>query len=193
MSQIEPSPEQRAWAAGFFDGEGWASSARYSRRHGGMTASPVIGVGQAEPELLERFLSIVGVGTVRGPTARGMFAFKAHGQEKVERLAALLWPWLGSRKREQITRVLEDARQYRRCHPRRAFSDQQVLDILEQLDRGDTQASIARKLGCPKQRINGIARGRYYRTVQPSNSEESSASSIDSSPSGRGTSHDQGG
>ena len=173
MSQTEPSPEQRAWAAGFFDGEGWASSARYSRRHGGMTSSPMIGVGQAEPELLERFLSIVGVGRVSGPTPQGMFAFKAHGLEKVERIAALLWPWLGSRKRQQITRVLEDAKQYRRCHPRRAFSDQQVLDILEQLASGETQASIAHRLGCQRQRINGIARGRYYRTAQPSTPEAS--------------------
>ena len=95
--------EAAAWAAGFFDGEGWACSARYARKDGGMTASPVLGVGQKEPELLERFRQIVGVGRVQGPDCRGMYCYRTHGLANIERVAGLLWPVARSPKARAIT------------------------------------------------------------------------------------------
>lgn len=91
--------ESLAWAAGFFDGEGWASTARYHRVTGGMTATLTLGIGQADREVLDRFASIMGVGSVTGPTRSRttlMWAYKVHGYEKVQAVACRLWPWLGS-------------------------------------------------------------------------------------------------
>jgi len=47
--------EELAWAAGLFDGEGWASAARYSRKSGGMSATVTLGVAQNHREELGRF------------------------------------------------------------------------------------------------------------------------------------------
>lgn len=155
-----------AWAAGFFDGEGWASAARYNRKRGGMTAALVIGVGQAERELLDRFQRIVAVGTVNGPYARAnMYFWKAHGLEKVELVSRLLWPWLGSKKRSQIQAVIDDGRAHRRRQPKRLFSDEEVVAIRRRLASGEGQSAIARDLGCQKTRIHAIARGHSYRQV----------------------------
>lgn len=157
----------RAWAAGFFDGEGWVSAARYNRKTGGMTSTPVVGVGQAEPELLDRFQTIVGVGKVVGPHANGMCAFKAHGLDKVTAVAEALWPWLGTRKRDQFARVLDDAHEYRRLHPARRFSPEQVAEIRKRLRNGESQAEIGRSFGCDRGCINRIARGRAYAPEAP--------------------------
>lgn len=157
---------ERAWAAGFFDGEGWASAARYSRRTGGMTSTPTIGVGQNGPELLERFLAIVGVGSIKGPYGKsGMYAFTAHGLDKVEAVTTVIGPFLGSKKSAQIARVIADAREYRSTHPSRHFSDDAVRAIRLRLAQGEKQAAIALSLGVPKTTINAIARGRNYRGV----------------------------
>ena len=55
-----------AWAAGFFDAEGWAAAVK-SRRG----TRPVAQINQAEasgvPDVLTRFRAAVGVGRVRGP------------------------------------------------------------------------------------------------------------------------------
>jgi hypothetical protein len=156
------TPEECAWAAGFFDGEGWASKARYSRKRGGMTATVTIGVGQAERELLDRFRSIIGVGNVTGPS-RGMYAWRAHGVDNVQEVAMLLWPFLGGKKQAQISVVIDDALMYRARQPRRMFSAGQLQLIRERLARGESQSAIARSFGCQKTRINAIARGRTYR------------------------------
>lgn len=161
-----PTETERAWAAGFFDGEGWASAARYSRRTGGMTSTPTIGVGQNSPELLERFLAIVGVGSIKGPYGKAaMYAFTAHGLAKVETVWAVLGPYLGQKKADQIGRVIADAREYRSTHPSRHFTDEAVRMIRTRLASGEKQAAIALSLGVPKSTINAIARGRSYRTA----------------------------
>ena len=55
--------EELAWAAGLFDGEGSTSASdRWSTPHLRVPQS-----GQAEPEVLMRFLAIVGVGSIKGP------------------------------------------------------------------------------------------------------------------------------
>ena len=58
-----------AWAAGFFDGEGWADLARQEGRR---TGQPMARVNQADPdgvpEVLVRFQrALGGIGTIGGP------------------------------------------------------------------------------------------------------------------------------
>lgn len=160
---------EREWlacAAGLYNGEGWASSARYDRRTGGMTATLTLGIGQAHPEVLERFRDAVGIGVVNGPRrvrTTEMWQFRVHGFEKVQTVVAMLWPWLSTPKRRQASRVLQDGRDYAARQPRRHLLDHEVADVRVRLARGESQASIAHSFGKERQIINRIARGRAYR------------------------------
>ena len=58
--QIVTHNEDLAWAAGFFDGEGCTSGGTNVR-------CPVIIIGQVHREVLEKFLMVLGVGTIYGP------------------------------------------------------------------------------------------------------------------------------
>lgn len=81
-----------AWAAGFFDGEGWTTvSGRYVQ----------IGVTQVEQQPLERFLKAVGWGSIS--RSRRTAAWRVSG-EGAYRVIEALWPYLSDPKREQFLR-----------------------------------------------------------------------------------------
>jgi hypothetical protein len=103
---------ERAWAAGFFDGEGSVSVG------GGSFERPVYrqpsmeipqSSGQGVPDSLLRFHAIVDVGSITGPhpprnpwARLPSYRWELGGHRKVEIVCGLLWPWLGSTKRSQI-------------------------------------------------------------------------------------------
>jgi hypothetical protein len=110
--------EELAWAAGFFDGEG---TVVYSLRRtpvGTAQRSLGIQVAQIDREPLERLVAVLGVGYVRGPyktknpNAKPYFVFAANGEESIQAIAAMLWPWLGSAKRVQFTEALRAFRSF---------------------------------------------------------------------------------
>lgn len=99
--------EQLAWAAGVFDGEGY-SGAGLRVTHRWITVQ----VAQAHPELVERFARAVGAGSVRGPykpknpNGKPYWIWSVGAYETAQHVAAVLWPWLGSVKREQFKTTL---------------------------------------------------------------------------------------
>jgi hypothetical protein len=109
--------EDLAWAAGFMDGEG---SFYTGRRWANGTAQAHVHIAQNHPESLSRFCDAVGLGRVYGPYARRgtgaivssnpRFEYFAYPFEHTQAIAAMLWPWLGSAKKEQAKRVLQIAR-----------------------------------------------------------------------------------
>lgn len=100
-----------AWAAGFFDAEGWAASARHGR---GDLRRPIAQINQAYafgiPEVLTRFQAAVGVGRVSGPQrAPGridLYHWVASSRPDVCRTFELLAPWLGPVKTAQFTSAI---------------------------------------------------------------------------------------
>lgn len=93
-----------AWAAGFFDGEGCFSRSNYRVR---------VIIQQSHPEVLQRFADAVGFGKVHGPRTRSdsftqkpFWTYCVNGP-KAEKIADLLWPYLGSVKKEQFLRQKE--------------------------------------------------------------------------------------
>lgn len=108
-----PRREQLAWAAGFFDGEG--SIGLYKNKRGLMLH---MDIGQANPYVLEKFLSVVGLGSVTGPRPRKNpnhsphWSWDATGFEKCQAVIALLWIWLSPVKRAQAAAALTSAREY---------------------------------------------------------------------------------
>lgn len=109
-----PRIEELAWAAGVFDGEGSTTTS-------GPWDTPHVNVPQSgdrdrPPEMLVRFLSIVGRGAVRGPTVqkhwKPMWRYIATGGNAI-RVLEQLWPDLGEVKRQQA----EAALARHRSHP----------------------------------------------------------------------------
>jgi len=102
------SQTERAWAAGFFDGEGHVRVDR--SRWTGKYVTPVVTIGQKTPELLQRFKRAVGVGRVTGPYLysyqRVIWHYKVSTTERVRTVSKTLWFKLGKTKKKQFIVVL---------------------------------------------------------------------------------------
>ncbi len=99
-----------AWAAGFFDGEGWANAvAQTGRNYRQPRAQINQSDGSGVPAVLQRFLSVVGVGRIGRPERKqgriDRYWWIASSRPDVSRVAELLEPWLGDVK----CREFEDA------------------------------------------------------------------------------------
>ena len=96
-----------AWAAGFFDGDGWAAPIRYGR---GARRRPSAQINQSSltgvPEALIRFRDAVGVGRIGGPKIEAgrepLYWWVASSRGDVLRTGALIGPWLSQGKRGQF-------------------------------------------------------------------------------------------
>lgn len=96
-----------AWAAGFFDGDGWAALVRSGR---GRRRRPMAQINQAGsdgvPEVLTRFRDAVGVGRIAGPRIedgrKDLYWWIASSLGDVGRTGRLIGPWLSSQKRHQF-------------------------------------------------------------------------------------------
>jgi len=114
--------EDIAWIAGFFDGEGNIGCVR--RKYVGLHVQ----IGQADPELLERIRDTLDFGKVYGPyraggsfTTRNGFKPKwlwmVQGFERVQAFAAMVWPWLSTRRRDQVRQTLAAFAEHKVLHP----------------------------------------------------------------------------
>lgn len=100
---------ERAWAAGFFDAEGWAGAARSRAGVRPLARIDQAGAG-AVPEVLLRFQVAVGGGRVRGPVRmagrRELYRWEASSRGDVARTFDALRPWLGVLKTRQFAAAL---------------------------------------------------------------------------------------
>lgn len=100
-----------AWAAGFFDGEGWAAG---ETRPGRRRAQPRAQINQAAPhgvpEVLERFQRAVGCGQIYGPKREpgriDLYSWVASSRPNVARAWEALGPYLGPVKSVQFSAAL---------------------------------------------------------------------------------------
>ena len=96
-----------AWAAGFFDGDGWAALVRDRSRARGQPHAQINQAGRdGVPEVLLRFRKAVGVGRVAGPKAevgrQDLYWWIASSRGDVVRAGELIGPWLSDQKRVQF-------------------------------------------------------------------------------------------
>lgn len=101
---------ERAWAAGFFDGEGWAAAVK--NRDG---KQPMAQIPQSSkngiPEVLLRFRAAVGgTGTIRGPYLENgyeqRYQWSISSRGGVRRVFEAIGPWLSAPKRAQFISAL---------------------------------------------------------------------------------------
>jgi len=94
-----------AWAAGFFDGEGWAN------RSGRGVQSRINQAGpDGVPEVLTKFQRIVGVGRIKGPVIlegrQPLYSWEATSRPDLMRVLERIAPWLCPVKRAEFERTL---------------------------------------------------------------------------------------
>ena len=94
-----------AWAAGFFDGEGWAN-----RQGRGVNSRINQASLDGTPEVLTKFQRIVGVGRIHGPVlAEGrqpLYYWDATSRPDLLQVVERIGPWLCPVKRAQFERTL---------------------------------------------------------------------------------------
>lgn len=120
---LKVAPEhERAWAAGFFDGEGNTCFVSQGRNR-----KLVVQVAQTDRRTLDRFRAAVGdLGTVYGPYDRKeanhspVWRFDARSSVYSQQILALLWDYLSEVKREQATRAIQSWREYYEANPNMA-------------------------------------------------------------------------
>jgi hypothetical protein len=94
-----------AWAAGFFDGEGWAN--RSGRGvHSRINQAGLDGV----PKVLTKFQRIVGVGRIKGPVIvegrQPLYYWEATSRPDLTQVVDRIGPWLCPVKRAEFARTL---------------------------------------------------------------------------------------
>lgn len=94
-----------AWAAGFFDGEGWAN-----RSGRGVQSRINQSDSDGVPAALLRFQRAVDCGRLHGPVReegrQDLYYWDATSRGDVEAVANAIWPWLGSVKRAEFAAAL---------------------------------------------------------------------------------------
>src|ERR1700704_6344867 len=98
-----------AWAAGFFDGEGWAGR----KRPRGVGAQIHQADNDGVPSALTRFQAALDglgriAGPVRKPDRRDLYRWVVSSKGDVQLLVQLLRPWLGSVKLLQLAAAAGD-------------------------------------------------------------------------------------
>ena len=94
-----------AWAAGFFDGEGWANRSRRGVQSRINQAGP-----DGVPEVLTNFQRIVGVGRIKGPIIvegrQPLYFWLATSRPDLIQVVERIGPWLCPVKRAEFERTL---------------------------------------------------------------------------------------
>lgn len=163
---ILPADTERAWAAGFFDGEGHARLVQ--------SRWPSLTVTQKDTRPLERFRAAMGgFGSItrrRDGIYENRYVihdWTVGSLEQVQFCVCLLWPYLCQPKREQIAAVLTARAAYRDTwpaglqRPGAKLTVSQVSEIQALLSSGGiSQAEIARRYGVNQTVISRIKLGK---------------------------------
>lgn len=120
-----PTDAEIAWAAGFFEGEGYFTSSRHQLKDG-LRHYPHVGINNTNLEMLQRFHRIVGVGaiTVRSVAyspfnAKPQWKWMAGKRKEAEHVRDLLLPWLSQARRDRAAEVFDDLGNLNKGRPRR--------------------------------------------------------------------------
>lgn len=111
MTALKPTPEEIAWAAGLFEGEG---SVSISHRGGNYTsvvgaAYPVIVLQMTDEDVVERFHRIIGCGFVRsrdpGVGRKTIYRWQTKSNSEVATVIDALYEHMGARRRARMDEV----------------------------------------------------------------------------------------
>lgn len=104
--------EDVIWAAGLFEGEGCISSSPKN-------FLPKVLIYSTDYDVIERFHQIVGCGKIYGPyksasmEGKPKWGWQSTQFETAQAVAAMLWPWLCSRRQQRIIECFGQHKQHR--------------------------------------------------------------------------------
>lgn len=109
-----PTREDIAWCAGLYEGEGSISI----KKRGGLPQSVRLSIQSTDRDVLVVFQERMQMGYLTAVRARRpgelgkkpISAWSCGRFEDVQLAVALFWPWLGTRRREQVTAALRTMR-----------------------------------------------------------------------------------
>lgn len=104
------APPDIAWCGGLFEGEGSMGFWRHRK-----SRQPKLQLNMTDEDTVRRFSGIFGLSLIRGPYCynskhKPQWVWSVGGFEKVQAVLAMLWPWLGERRRVKAIGVLAHAR-----------------------------------------------------------------------------------
>jgi hypothetical protein len=112
MQLLMPTEAEIAWAAGFFEGEGYFSSIKRQLLHGAPRQYPYVGINNTDYAMLLRFQAIVGCGKIKPRNApygrKKQWRWIASKRAEAEHVRDLLWPWLSERRREYALTLFDE-------------------------------------------------------------------------------------
>jgi hypothetical protein len=170
-----PPDVERAWAAGFFDGEGWIGAQRVKNAY-----YLRLVVVQTETTTLERFQAATGGHGKIYPRSRNQpthwspgWCFQVNALGDLTYAVNLLWPYLSGPKRLQIEAAFAKRAAYRESWPaefplpQQKISDEAVRGIRAALaEGGQTQRAIAAEFGISDYHVSKIKHGKRRRSVR---------------------------
>lgn len=159
------SRERLAWAGGLFEGEG---SFSFARR--GAYYSIVAELGMTDEDRVRQFHEIVRVGNVTRHVStdpkrshhKPVYVWKTASFEGTQAVIALLWSWLGPRRRQRATEILKDYKTKTQCRRFTLASESEVQTVKEMLQAGVSKRKIAAQLGRSYGFVNSIKGGRTH-------------------------------
>lgn len=102
--------EELAWAAGFFDGEGYVGIRDNKKDY---TTRPTLKVSSTDRDMIERFqYAVGGIGCFRGPIPNGglgkkpIYEWFTRKFEHVQAVIAMLYPFMCSRRKARMKECL---------------------------------------------------------------------------------------
>lgn len=170
---IVATPEQIAWMAALFEGEGSivAPKSRKERQCG--HSSPLrIKFSMCDVDVLEQFKQFACGGHLRGPHAPSGLGKKPFYSLVIQgghafALAKLIWPWLGLRRKEQVRIAIERWASLRESKEGKVITASQAREIRRQLKaRGHGSGrALATEYGVSAALISKIKRGHIWASV----------------------------
>lgn len=164
-----PTNTERAWAAGFFDGEGWIGAHSASNGHTYLKLAVV----QTELTTLDRFNVIVGsAGRIYSRTKyqpahwSPSWVLQINTQGGVIYAVNVMWPYLSGPKCQQITAAFGKRAEYRKGWPaefklpQQRLSEDDVREIRRLCVEGMRRADIAEKFGIHVTSVSHIKSGK---------------------------------
>lgn len=107
-----------AWAAGFFEGEGYFTARKWTLKDGTVRLYPIAGINNTDLSMLERFHEIVEVGKLRPRVldaatlarfnAKPQWQWKTQKRHETESVFGLLEPWLSERRLARARSLLDN-------------------------------------------------------------------------------------
>jgi hypothetical protein len=170
-----PPDTERAWAAGFFDGEGWIGSNHAK----GYTYVKMAVVQTGSRITLDRFnAAIGGVGQIyeRSKNTPSNWAdgwtLQVNAIERVVFAVNMIWPWLSQPKRDQAVAAFEKRSAYRSQwstelkRRNQRLTPENVRELRRRFAAKESRTSIAAAFGVDLSTVYRVASGKMHGGVR---------------------------